>query len=225
MSPEQVRGGKIDGRSDLFSLGVVLYEALTGRKPFQADTLAAMLHQIMNVSPPPAHEVSASIPPPLSAIVSRAMARNPDERYPRGKDMASDLRRFLRSSRGEGTLAIQAPPPQKAGWGAIAAGGALVAVLGVGGMLFLNTKSGGGITTPTAPQEVGYLEFVSDPSGAEIFLDGNVVGRTPYTSEVSAGSHEIEFRKEGYYPATQSTSVEPKKRVVIELPMLARKEG
>jgi PEGA domain len=58
--------------------------------------------------------------------------------------------------------------------------------------------------------------------GAEIFVDGNVVGRTPYTSEVAAGTHEIEFRKEGYYPATQSTTVEPNKHVMIELPMLAR---
>ena len=52
--------------------------------------------------------------------------------------------------------------------------------------------------------------------------DGNVVGRTPYTSEVTVGKQEIEFRKEGYYPATQSTTVEPNKHVMIELPMLAR---
>src|SRR5206468_12822581 len=103
MSPEQVRGGKIDGRSDLFSLGVVLYEALTGRKPFQAETLAAVLNSIMNSSPPPAHEFESSIPVELSAIVERAMAREPEERYARGKDMASDLRRVLGAVRGEPT--------------------------------------------------------------------------------------------------------------------------
>jgi serine/threonine protein kinase len=217
MSPEQVRGGKIDGRSDLFSLAVVLYEALTGRKPFQAETLAAVLNSIMNSSPPPVHEIDAAIPPQLSGIVSKAMARNADERYPRGKDMASDLRRFQSAGRGEATV-VQAPaPPRKqTAWLGIAAG--VLVMLLVGGAFALRAR--GGLSSPA----VGYLEFVSEPAGAEIFLDGNIVGRTPYTSEVTAGKHEIEFRKLGFYPATQSTNVEANKRVMIELPMLARKE-
>ena len=217
MSPEQVRGGKIDGRSDLFSLAVVLYEALTGRKPFQAETLAAVLHSIMNSSPPPMHEIDAAIPPELAGIVSKAMARNAEERYPRGKDMASDLRRFQSAGRGEATVVQAAPPPRKqSAWLGIAAG--VLAILSVGGAFALRAR--GGLSSPA----VGYLEFVSEPAGAEIFLDGTVVGRTPYTSEVTAGKHEIEFRKLGFYPATQSTNVEANKRVTIELPMLARKE-
>jgi hypothetical protein len=217
MSPEQVRGGKIDGRSDLFSLAVVLYEALTGRKPFQAETLAAVLNSIMNSSPPPVHEIDAAIPPGLSSIVSKAMARNADERYARGKDMASDLRRFQSAGRGEATVVQAAAPARKqSAWLGIAAG--VLVILLVGGAFALRAR--GGLSSPA----VGYLEFVSEPAGAEIFLDGNIVGRTPYTSEVTAGKHEIEFRKLGFYPATQSTNVEANKRVTIELPMLARKE-
>jgi eukaryotic-like serine/threonine-protein kinase len=217
MSPEQVRGGKIDGRSDLFSLAVVLYEALTGRKPFQAETLAAVLNSIMNSIPPPVHEIDAAIPPQLSSIVSKAMARNAEERYARGKDMASDLRRFQSAGRGEATVVQAAPPARKqTAWLGIAA--VVLVILLVGGAFALRAR--GGLSSPA----VGYLEFVSEPAGAEIFVDGNIVGRTPYTSEVTAGKHEIEFRKLGFYPATQSTNVEANERVTIELPMLARKE-
>jgi serine/threonine-protein kinase len=215
MSPEQVRGGKIDGRADLFSLGVVLYEALTGRKPFQAETLAAVLNAIINSSPPPPHEVEAGIPLELSAIVERAMARKPEERYARGKDMANELRRFLGAVRGEPIAAL--PTKKRTSSWLVAATAAIVALVALGGALLVRGK--GGISPSPG---IGYLEFVSEPVGAEIFLDGNVVGRAPYTSEVMAGKHEIEFRKEGYYPATQSTTVEPNKRVMIELPMLAR---
>ena len=215
MSPEQVRGGTIDGRSDLFSLGVVLYEALTGRKPFQAETLAAVLNSIMNSSPPPPHQVEASIPLELSAIVERAMARKPEGRYARGKDMASELRRFLGAVRGE-PAAAPLPSQKKSSW-LVAVAAAIVALVALGAALLVRGKGG---SSPSPG--IGYLEFVSEPVGAEIFLDGNVVGRTPYTSEVTAGKHEIEFRKEGYYPATQSTTVESNKHVMIELPMLAR---
>src|SRR5882724_5566302 len=97
MAPEQVRGGTIDGRTDVFSLGVVLYEALTGHKPFQADTLAAILHAIMNTTPPPPLQVDPTIPEALSKVVMRAIARKPEDRYARGKEMASDLRQFSRS--------------------------------------------------------------------------------------------------------------------------------
>jgi eukaryotic-like serine/threonine-protein kinase len=215
MSPEQVRGGKLDGRSDLFSLGVVFYEALTGRKPFQAETLAAVLNAIMNSSPPPPHEVDASIPPELSAIVERAMARNLEERYARGKEMASDLRRAIAAVRGE-PFAASPMRKKKSSW-LVAGAAALVALFALAGVLLVRGKA-----ASVQSAGVAYLEFVSEPVGAEIFVDGNVVGRTPYTSEVTAGKHEIEFRKEGYYPATQSTTVEPNKHVMIELPMLAR---
>ena len=217
MSPEQVRGGKLDGRSDLFSLGVVLYEAITGRRPFQADALATILNNILNTTPPAPHEVEPDIPRELSSIVMRAMGRTPEERYARGKELAGDLRGFL------GATSAAAPGGNRPrSWRAMGAGALLALVAAI----VLIVAGGAFKLSPVAkPAAVGYLEFVSEPSGAEIFLDGAVVGRTPYTAEVSAGQHEVEFRKDGYYPAAQSPSVEPNKRVVIELPMLARKEG
>src|SRR5882724_887444 len=139
MSPEQVRAGKVDGRSDLFSLGVVLYEAITGRKPFQADTLAAVLNAIMSTSPPSPQQIDPTLPPALSTVIMRAIARKPEDRYARGKDMATDLRRYLSSLQASTILDIPAPAKSKTPLLAAAIG--LGAALAVGATLFLRAPS------------------------------------------------------------------------------------
>jgi serine/threonine protein kinase len=91
MSPEQVSGAPVDGRSDIFSLGVVLYELLTNRKPFQGDNLTAISYKIVHEDFTPPAELSSEIPPEFNQIVARAMAKDPWNRYQRGKDMALAL--------------------------------------------------------------------------------------------------------------------------------------
>ncbi|MEX1243342.1 MAG: protein kinase [Thermoanaerobaculia bacterium] len=91
MSPEQVSGAPVDGRSDIFSLGVVLYELLTNRKPFQGDNLTAISYKIVHEDFTPPAELSPDIPPEFNPIVARAMAKDPWNRYQRGKDLALAL--------------------------------------------------------------------------------------------------------------------------------------
>jgi tRNA A-37 threonylcarbamoyl transferase component Bud32/tetratricopeptide (TPR) repeat protein len=91
MSPEQVSGAPVDGRSDIFSLGVVLYELLTSRKPFQGDNLTAISYKIVHEDFTPPGELSREVPPEFNPIVARAMAKDPWNRYQRGKDMALAL--------------------------------------------------------------------------------------------------------------------------------------
>jgi len=91
MSPEQVSGAPVDGRSDIFSLGVVLYEMLTNRKPFQGDNLTAISYKIVHEDFTPPAELSSDIPPEFNPIVARAMAKDPWNRYQRGKDLALAL--------------------------------------------------------------------------------------------------------------------------------------
>ena len=92
MSPEQTRGDALDPRSDLFSLGVVLYEALTGRLPFEGPTAIAVIHEIAVVEPPAPSRIRRGIPRALDAVLMRAMAKDRERRYARGAEIASALR-------------------------------------------------------------------------------------------------------------------------------------
>src|SRR4029077_11267054 len=91
MSPEQVSGSPVDGRSDIFSLGVMLYELLTRRKPFSGENLTAISYKIVHEDFTPPADLSSDVPPEFNPIVARAMAKDPWNRYQRGKDFALAL--------------------------------------------------------------------------------------------------------------------------------------
>jgi eukaryotic-like serine/threonine-protein kinase len=99
MAPECVRGESVDGRSDIWSLGVTLYELLTGKTPFAGDSLNTLLQGILNDSPEPPHTLNSAVPLELSRIVARALAKRPEDRYQNAKDMADDLRRWVATNR------------------------------------------------------------------------------------------------------------------------------
>jgi len=106
MSPEQTSGRTLDARSDVFSFGIVLYEALTGRRPFEAGSDIEVMQSIVRDQPPP---LSADLPQGLRNVVEKALEKDPAERYQTMRDMVVDLRRLTRLS-GE-TTAIQMPVP------------------------------------------------------------------------------------------------------------------
>lgn len=160
MSPEQVLGRSVDGRSDIFSLGALLYEMLTGVAPFRAEDLQAILYQVLNETPPSPSRHNPDIPEVLDGIVAKAMAKPPGERYQDAADVARDLRgcRAMASGRslpvsarrdavdratGGETVKFEITPSPNVGSGAHRAGGRSTVfwerrnVLLYGGMLAL----------------------------------------------------------------------------------------
>lgn len=92
MSPEQGQGLRVDGRSDIYSLGIVLYQMVTGRVPFQAHTPVATLYQVVHQPPPPPRQINPRIPPYLENIIMRALAKEPENRFQSAREMAAALR-------------------------------------------------------------------------------------------------------------------------------------
>jgi serine/threonine protein kinase len=94
MAPEQLSGEGADGRSDLFSLGVILYAMVTGHSPFQGNSATTVCFKVANREPVPASALDLNLPPELDAVISRAMAKDPKERYARGSEFAEDIRQL-----------------------------------------------------------------------------------------------------------------------------------
>ena len=110
LSPEQIEGRKQDGRSDLFSLGIVLYEMITGVRPFAGESLGDVCAQILTASPIPPSKRNAAIPAAFDRILARCLAKNPDNRYQSGSDLARALYLVARCG------SRLSPQPKRAYW-------------------------------------------------------------------------------------------------------------
>ncbi|HKW33142.1 MAG TPA: PEGA domain-containing protein [Candidatus Acidoferrum sp.] len=94
MSPEQVKGRAVDGRTDIFSLGVMLYEMVTGEKPFPGQNITTVIYKIVNEDPVPPRQIDPSIHPGISTVVMKALAKEPEQRYQSCREMVEDLRNY-----------------------------------------------------------------------------------------------------------------------------------
>jgi serine/threonine-protein kinase len=144
MSPEQVKGQTVDSRSDVFALGVVLYELLTGKKPFAGDNMSTVVYQIVNEQPQPVSDINKELHGGYERIVNKALAKSPEDRYQTCLEMIADLENP--ASMAEATLAYETAPaagpkPQKRRTGLfVATAIAVVAVLSGGAYLLFSSR-------------------------------------------------------------------------------------
>jgi serine/threonine protein kinase len=176
MSPEQAGGNPVDRRTDIWAMGIVLYEMISGRLPFRGETQAAVVHSILHDQPQPLTAVRSGLPIELDRIVRKALAKAPSERYQHIDEMLVDLK-ILRSSSGEqqrSQSAASPPPKSKYKRYLYAGAAALVVVLMVSIWqskprgLFLKSAP------PTARATIAVLPLVnlSSAAGQEYFSDG-----------------------------------------------------
>jgi serine/threonine protein kinase/tetratricopeptide (TPR) repeat protein len=168
LSPEQARGAALDARSDIFSFGIVLYEALSGRRPFGGATDLHVVEAVLNDAPAP---LSEEIPPELRGVVEKALEKDPADRYQSMRDFVVDLRRVGRNTGTASTTALRAAPRPRRRW--LLAGVAAVALIAVAGFWWRATGRESAVASPTIRSiAVLPLDNLSGETGEEYFSDG-----------------------------------------------------
>jgi serine/threonine-protein kinase len=183
MSPEQVMGVQVDGRTDLFSVGVILYQLFSGRRPFNADTMATLLYQITREEPPPLGEVAPDVPVGLQHIVSKLLAKQPDRRFQSGRELARALERELRTIKDVGEAEKrQGFIPISVRWTALLAG--LVALTMAVSIFFIQQKQSQTLTQFAADFGASFAKFIAVESAIPV-LSQDWVSIETFVAEAS----------------------------------------
>jgi Tol biopolymer transport system component/predicted Ser/Thr protein kinase len=206
MSPEQVRGDELDARSDLFSLGVVLYEMATGRRPFTGKTTGLVLEAILNQTPTPARQSNPRLPIELERILGKALEKDRELRYQSARELRADLLRLKRDSGSERSVpveraaVVEARATSRPIVRAIIAAGVGVAVLAAGGYAVWSKRQQAMPLTTPGPPGLTRLTFDEglqagptwSPDGKYIAYSSNQSGNFDIWVQPVAGGNAVQ---------------------------------
>jgi serine/threonine-protein kinase len=200
MSPEQVLGRPVDGRSDLFSLGIILYELATGVRPFGGEGIHAIFSAITREKPVEIQDRNPEVPKALSDVIMRCLRKKPEERYTDG----SELARALRASVGRRDSSGDSGKQVSRRYVVPALLALLVLVAAGGAWYYMSTRNTVSRTVPNPvkhPEKVKFavLDVESTPVGARVFVDGDLRGMAPLRLKLTQGKHEVRLSLTGYY--------------------------
>jgi len=208
MSPEQVMGQPVDGRSDLFSLGVILYELSTGERPFKGQSIGTILRSITEEIPIEPLKLHPFISKDLSRIIMKCLSKRPEKRFSTGSDLAEALK-TCRVKRGVGKGSET--PLEKGRLRGFWAAFFLLAFLGAVVVGIYHYKF---IGIPAK----GTVNLETTPPGAKVYVDGRLVGNAPLDLSLPIGKHEMRVDLEGYYDwAAQVLFKRGKKNLQVKL--------
>lgn len=204
MSPEQTRGRQADGRSDIFSLGVVLYELATGARPFSGQSIDSVFTQIQTAAPPAPNRLAPDLPRAFSRLLLKCLEKDPDRRFQSARDLAQELAPFARDREPD------EPRRRRSRYLPILAGIFVVTI--AGGVYFLYDHLWG--------QVRAQVTIASVPDAAEVAIGGRVVGKTPVALRLNRGKFEVRVSKEGYYDWEAQLQLTDAETVPLDIELL-----
>jgi serine/threonine-protein kinase len=209
MPPEQVAGQDVDGRSDLYSLGVILYELIVGRRPFVENTLTALFKAITQHNLIPPEKVNPSIPSDLSDIVLKSMDKNPNRRYQSGAELISALSTHLPGEKIDFKPLGGKQKIMRFGWAAI------LVVLGViCWQVYDYIKDDQPVTA--------FVDISSEPSNASIYLNNTFKGTTPMRCELPLGMYDVRLTLAEYYESEAQIDVSESGEMPVHLRLIPK---
>jgi serine/threonine protein kinase len=196
MSPEQVMGNPVDSRSDLYSLGVILYELFAGKKPFTGKTIAAIFNAILQQEPVELKSANSPMSQTLCDVIMKSLNKSPENRFQSGKEMAVPLKPYLQRRKSDAMPPL--PRPKKTNRMRLTAVIAPILFCLVAALIYYFTSRT--TTDENLPIVLSAVVKVnSDPTGAQVFVDGTFRGQTPLEFTLPLGKYEVRLSSHNYY--------------------------
>ncbi|MFA7061202.1 MAG: serine/threonine-protein kinase [Pedobacter sp.] len=199
MSPEQVLSRNVDGRSDLFSLGIILYELATGSRPFGGQGINAIFNAITKEEPPAVLTKSSEVPKDLSDVIMKCLRKAPEERYANGRELAAALRTAVEKS--DSPVSMMPQQKQRSRRALLYTIIVFLCVAGITTYFLASKVSAPLVAVPPVVETAkpAVLSVESSPEGAQVYVDGTLKGMAPARLELSTGKHEVRLSLPHYY--------------------------